>query len=502
MPGEFGIGVSTGMVGGIVATVMQPFILVAMAVAFAVSLSMWIIDRRREKLGPRRKKRRFVRLTKAALQQRVMRLAIVFYGLLLVTIGCTVLAVVHGPPFLVMAIVAVVLLLALFWHGRFLWRRSQIPWTHPTYLNFTSFGSTYTVLTVLLGALAMQTGLNLVIAMFSIMLTLILVSGMLAVNNFRGIDVIRAVPSEIFAGESVRIGVRVRNGKRWLPAFSLWLTEGWPEGVPEPDVLPTTYALRIERASETTLNYEMIFPQRGVFEFQGFTITTRFPFSLFTRFHYVKQEQAVTVYPRIRPLPEASRIRAEIFSAAAVAHSPLSGPRSTEFFGLRDYRIGHDDVRAIHWPTTARLNRPVVREFERESSASRFIVLEPLPPGNPLESAIERAAALILDSIRHGFPFTLAIAPHPPVDPPSLEREHRNACLEILARYPGTSLDAPPNWPIASPTGAAVGAHGEADASWSVDFGSVVIAVGTHTDTAFADFLRRITPVGVRIVRL
>ena len=94
----------------------------------------------------------------------------------------------------------------------------------------------------------------------------------------------------------------------------------------------------------------------------------RFPFALFTKSHKLRAEDEVLVYPAVRPVPLPPP-RAPLLGDASQSRLGRRG----EFFGLREYRDG-DDSRAIHWLTSARAGRLLLREMEEE--AQRRVVIE------------------------------------------------------------------------------------------------------------------------------
>ena len=79
-----------------------------------------------------------------------------------------------------------------------------------------------------------------------------------------------------------------------------------------------------------------------------------------------------------------------------------------EYHGLRDYRPG-DSPRWIHWRTTARLGKPMVKEFEQQNEQDLAVLIDPwLPrskvtPGQreALEQVIRFAATVCLEICRH-----------------------------------------------------------------------------------------------------
>jgi len=86
-------------------------------------------------------------------------------------------------------------------------------------------------------------------------------------------------------------------------------------------------------------------------------------------------------------------------------HSVFRG-RGIEFSEVREYVIG-DDVRAIDWNVTARMNHPYIKEFIEERDLTIYIVFDVSGSGefgyskSKKESAIELCASLMFAALRN-----------------------------------------------------------------------------------------------------
>jgi uncharacterized protein (DUF58 family) len=122
-------------------------------------------------------------------------------------------------------------------------------------------------------------------------------------------------------------------------------------------------------------------------------------------------------------------------------------PNEADYHGLREFRDG-DNPRWVHWPTSARRGRLMVREFEARHNRDVAILLDPWLPAVPeprdrdlLELAISFVATVCVDLCeRHNLHLVLGIAANPPIvrhgqTSPRLLRE----LLEQLALVQGTS---------------------------------------------------------------
>ena len=95
------------------------------------------------------------------------------------------------------------------------------------------------------------------------------------------------------------------------------------------------------------------------------------------------------VPPRLARGPEPLGVAADVHTLQRIGE---------DFYALRDYTAG-DDVRRIHWPSTARLGRPMVREDEVPRRSRVTVVLDTrsstLDPER-FELAVSAAASVVL----------------------------------------------------------------------------------------------------------
>ena len=78
--------------------------------------------------------------------------------------------------------------------------------------------------------------------------------------------------------------------------------------------------------------------------------------------------------------------------------------RSGEFVTLRDYELG-DDLRRVHWRSTARTGELMIRQDEARWRSRAAIVLDVHPDGHDTESfelAVEAVASVVSRLAREG----------------------------------------------------------------------------------------------------
>ena len=128
--------------------------------------------------------------------------------------------------------------------------------------------------------------------------------------------------------------------------------------------------------------YRLPTTRRGVLELGPIRIDDVDALGLARRRHRVETSVRLIVHPPIEPVPPI-RVR--------VGDDPLLGKElkqslglsDEEFDGLRDYVPG-DDLRKIHWPSSARANGLQVRQFRPPRQGRLLVVIDTRPPsGDP-----------------------------------------------------------------------------------------------------------------------
>ncbi len=283
--------------------------------------------------------------------------------------------------------------------GASIWRRLWRRLRPPRRLRFTREGNWFVFLAIAVGLAAVNTGNNLLYLLLAWLLSFIIASGVLSELTMRGLRVTRRPAPEVFAGQPFLMEIAVENTKAGLASFSIEV-EDLIDGRP---LDKKCYFLKIPPGKTQRTSYRHTFSRRGRYHFDGFRIATRFPFTLFRKSRDTDDGSDIVVYPKVMPVPRlAPRPR-----AIGAGTSERLGRRG-EFFGLREWKDG-DDRRAIHWRSTARSGRLLVREVHDEVERRVTIVVDnAVPPpvaralaagerlreDAPIADALERAVSL------------------------------------------------------------------------------------------------------------
>jgi uncharacterized protein (DUF58 family) len=232
------------------------------------------------------------------------------------------------------------------------WRRFR----PPRRLSFTREGRIIVILSVGVGFAAINTGNNLLYLLFGWLLSFIIASGILSEMTLKHLMIERRPPPRVFAGEPFLMEVVITNDKPKRASFSIEVE----------DLIGTTpldkrcYFLKIPAAKSQRTSYRHTFVRRGLYTLTGYRIATKFPFALFRKSRDVEAPIDVLVYPARAHVPRPAP-RTEARGEMTMNRTGRRG----EFFGLREHRWG-DDRRDVHWRSSARTGRLLVREYEDE----------------------------------------------------------------------------------------------------------------------------------------
>ena len=261
----------------------------------------------------------------------------------------------------------------------------------------TSGGGVFLVIIIVVGFAAWNTGNNLLFLVFSLLCSTLFVGWIAARTSLRDLNVSARFPDHIFAAEPAPVIVTVRNTKRLMPSFSVFVEARGPAGdVDESAGARRRYAKRllayfsyVPHHAAAEQRVEQLFPKRGHVLIDGFELSTRFPFGFFRRRRRLRARNVdIVVYPK----PEVISDKLHLLPMYAGRMPSLRRGAGHDLFSMRDYQP-QDNLRHIDWKATARSRRLTVREFTSEDERRITIVLDtrlPDVPGDAREQLTER----------------------------------------------------------------------------------------------------------------
>jgi len=201
------------------------------------------------------------------------------------------------------------------------------------------------------------------------MLALVVCAVIWVLLNWRSLQVARAVePARLHAGSSSTITLNLAN-HRMIPTPVARITDE-VEGTVRADAnVPP-----IRRNASTRASYRVPTERRGRVEIGPMKTRVTDPFGLASSLRTTAPDTHLLVLPRI------DQIVAPPQPGGAMAHeldrSPNRvGENGDDFSSLRSYAIG-DDLRKVHWPSSARRGELVVRTEHVPEHGHSLVVLD------------------------------------------------------------------------------------------------------------------------------
>jgi uncharacterized protein (DUF58 family) len=253
-------------------------------------------------------------------------------------------------------------------------KRTPLRWiTYRMEYRLTRDGWIYIAGIVLVSLAAINTGNNLLFLILACLIASILMSGILSSLTLAGVELNLELPEHIFAGQSVRGTVELKNEKQTMPSFSLKVEGVKKKGSSESVVLATpVYFPYLPRRESVKQSVPLRFERRGLYRQEAFRIVTRFPFGFLQKARRVDIASEALVYPSV----EATSEFLEVLPGIQGAMESLAKGRGQDLYALRDY-LPTDSARHVHWKASARLGSLMVREFSREDDTRVLLVLDP-----------------------------------------------------------------------------------------------------------------------------
>ena len=153
--------------------------------------------------------------------------------------------------------------------------------------------------------------------------------------------------------------------------------------------------------NETRIVNRAVMPSaRGAFTLRKIVIRSADPAGVFCREKKILLPEAIVVYPSVEPLENLDLGEGGSLATSLTSNPTNAAGYSQDFYGVREYHPS-DGMRFIHWKSTARHNKLMVREFERRSQLTVAILIDgvggtatPEAPALHLEATLIAAASI------------------------------------------------------------------------------------------------------------
>jgi uncharacterized protein (DUF58 family) len=154
--------------------------------------------------------------------------------------------------------------------------------------------------------------------------------------------------------------------------------------------------------AQEDLRRDLNFTLRGHYRVGPMMLRGSDPLGLFVRSEAIGQAAEIIVYPRPLPLPQLYLQGLSSYRLSELRTAPLAGA-TQEFYGIRPYQYG-DDLRRVHWKSTARTGRLAIKEYEQRVSSAATIILDlhhASHRGTGAQSSLEYAVTIAASFAQH-----------------------------------------------------------------------------------------------------
>lgn len=175
------------------------------------------------------------------------------------------------------------------------------------------------------------------------------------------------------------------------------------------EIVDTVHGLGVARfaAATTTAGqplharYEVLCRARGVYQVGPAEISVSDAFALAERRNHTGTQDRLTVYPRIERFSGFPAVRG--LDPNVQSTRPTFAPHGGEdFFTLREYQTG-DDLRHVHWPSTAKRDELMIKQLEVPWQARALVLLDTRAERYPTDDAFEQAVRGAASAATHLF---------------------------------------------------------------------------------------------------
>ncbi len=249
-----------------------------------------------------------------------------------------------------------------------------------------------------LGLLWVGFGEQLLLALAAFLLAAVLLGSLYVRRAGLNVALRRVVtPIQVHDGDRAIVDVTMTSSRR--------LHEAVVEDVVHGLGAASFDAGRVKPATPMVARYEVLCRPRGIYKLGPATVRVRDPLDLAEYAVGAGKVDRLVVYPRIETLDGLPTVRGQDPNVnTATASFSLTG--GEDFFTLREYQQG-DDLRRVHWPSSARRDKLMIKQLEMPWQSRALLLLDPRSQNyqtpEAFEHAVRGAASALAHLFRHGY---------------------------------------------------------------------------------------------------
>jgi uncharacterized protein (DUF58 family) len=189
-------------------------------------------------------------------------------------------------------------------------------------------------------------------------------------QHLNTIEVKRKIPASLALDVSSTVQLEIRNPSPYPLRMTLY--DHYPAAV---EVRHLPVAVTLAAQTSKTLEYPLTPSRRGDAEFGPSYLRVCSPWGLWQRLVVVGKATPIRIYPNFAPIAHLATLGMEENINRLGIHLAQRRGEGLEFHQLREFRAG-DALRQIDWKATARLHKPISREYQDERDQDVVFLLD------------------------------------------------------------------------------------------------------------------------------
>ena len=283
-------------------------------------------------------------------------------------------------------------------------------------LSLTTEGWIYLVILSFVSVCAVLRNVNLLIVFTGVMMAAIFLGWRLGRSLVRSLVAKRLLQSRVHAGQLVNVQWQVSNHSL-LPGWYINVfhkvsnlhsrrissdsASGSERNSPKTERKTSRKEKKVRVANSNLvfdyipggesayMSYRALFTHRGTYELGPVSVSSMFPMGLVKNWFQITDTELLYVAPRLGRLSPDWEQRISSLAFGSQSARRKRGPDPDEFYAIRSWRSG-DNLRDIHWRTTAKYQSPMVKQFDQKSNRDFALVLDLFEP--ELQQAVDVAS--------------------------------------------------------------------------------------------------------------
>ncbi|MCP3945166.1 MAG: DUF58 domain-containing protein [Desulfobacteraceae bacterium] len=232
-------------------------------------------------------------------------------------------------------------------------------------------------------------------------------------KNLVGVEIKFLSSLPVFAGQTAIFPIRVQAQKNRCRSVGFSLVSHDP--------------ILVSIDKEKTLQMRVPALERGYLHPKYLTISSFYPFGLFTLRTCIKAPTSCLVYPR--PIPGPFTTIKNNLSSEGKEETSRQG--ADDFQGLKQYQPGHS-INRISWRALSRGRGLFVKDFTAEDSPWVMLAFDAIP-GSDMEFKLSRLCGMILMAERQQMEYGLRLPGI--IKNPARGESHHHNCLKLLSLF-------------------------------------------------------------------